>query len=136
MAKHAPRSLEALLRLRSIRDGARGRAQEILQTIELGLARDPAEYAAAAPPPDLPAAASATVELFRVLLKAISAEQNIAPRLLASTQDLEQLARFDEPDIPALRGWRRELFGEKALALKSGKLALGLDKNEINLVRL
>ncbi|HZV21775.1 MAG TPA: ribonuclease D, partial [Hyphomicrobiales bacterium] len=74
--------------------------------------------------------------LLRVLLKAVSAQQNIAPRLLASSDDLEKLAQFDEPDIPALKGWRRQLFGEKALGLKSGSLALGIKNNEIELFRL
>ena len=44
---------------------------------------------------------------------------------------LEKLAQFDEPDIPALKGWRRQLFGEKALALRSGKLALGIKNKEV-----
>jgi ribonuclease D len=56
---------------------------------------------------------------------------NIAPRLLASGEDLEKLAQFDEPDVPALRGWRRQLFGEKALALRDGKLTLGIKDKEV-----
>jgi ribonuclease D len=50
---------------------------------------------------------------------------------LASGDDLEKLAQFDEPDIAALRGWRRQLFGEKALALRSGQLALGIKNKEV-----
>ena len=56
---------------------------------------------------------------------------NVAPKLLASSDDLEKLAQYDEPDIPALKGWRREFFGEKALDLKNGKLALGIKNREI-----
>lgn len=70
------------------------------------------------------------------LLKAVSAELNIAPKLLASSEDLEKLAQQEEPDIPALKGWRRQLFGEKALALKTGTLALGIKNKEISLFQL
>ncbi len=84
----------------------------------------------------MPASTSAAVELLRVLLKAVSADLNIAPKLLASTEDLEKLAQFDEADVPALKGWRRQFFGEKALALKSGKLALGIKKREISVFEL
>jgi ribonuclease D len=61
----------------------------------------------------------------------VSAELNVAPRLLATSEDLEKLAQFDEPDVAALKGWRRQLFGEKALALRSGKLALGIKNKEV-----
>ncbi len=131
VAKHAPRSLDALSRLRAVRDVVKARGNAILGAVEAALARDPAEVAGASAHIDLPASASATVELLRVLLKAVSAELNIAPKLLANGDDLEKLAQNDEPDIAALRGWRRQLFGEKALALKAGTLALGIKNNEV-----
>ena len=130
VAKHAPRSLDALSRLRAVRDTVKARGGAILAAwrrrsrATLPKSRWPAHV-------DLPASASATVELLRVLLKAAAAELNIAPKLLASGDDLEKLAQFDEPDIPALRGWRRQFFGEKALALKAGALALGIKNNEV-----
>ncbi len=136
IAKHAPRSLDALSRLRAVRDSVKGRGPAILRAVEAALARDPADISGADAHADLPASASAAVELFRVLLKAVSAELNIAPKLLASSDDLEKLARYDNPDIPALKGWRRQLFGEKALALKSGALALGIENNEIKVFPL
>jgi ribonuclease D len=136
VAKHAPRSLDALSRLRAVRDNVKARGDGILRAVEAALARDPSDVGGADAHADLPASASATVELFRVLLKAVSAELNIAPKLLASADDLEKLAQFDEPEIPALRGWRRQLFGEKAIALKSGTLALGIKNKEINLFPL
>ena len=124
IAKHAPRSLDTLSRLRSVREVLKSRGNDILRAVEAALSRDPTDVAGAVAHTDLPASASAAVELLRVLLKAVSAELNIAPRLLASADDLEKLAQFDEPDISALRGWRRQLFGEKALALKSGNSRL------------
>jgi ribonuclease D len=131
LAKHAPRSLDTLSRLRSVREVLKSRGDDILLAVEAALARDPSDVAGAIAHTDLPASASAAVELLRVLLKAVSAELNVAPRLLASVEDLEKLAQFDEPDIPALRGWRRQLFGDKALALRSGKLALGIKNKEV-----
>jgi ribonuclease D len=131
IAKHAPRSLDTLSRLRSVREVLKARGSAIIDGVETALARDPSEVAVAAAHIDVPASASATVELLRVLLKAVSAELNIAPKLLASSEDLEKLAQSDEPDVPALHGWRRQLFGEKALALKSGALALGVKNNEV-----
>ncbi len=136
IAKHAPRSLDALSRLRTVRESVKGRGEAILRCVAAALARDPAEIAVTEAHQELPAAASATVELLRVLLKAVSAELNIAPKLLASGDDLEKLAQYDKPDIPALKGWRRQLFGEKALALKSGRLALGIKNKEIAVIPL
>jgi ribonuclease D len=135
IAKHAPRSLEALKRLRSVREIANARGEDILRAVAAASERE-RTGADLETPMDLPASASATVELLKVLLKAVSAELDVAPRLLASAEDLEKLAQFDEPDIPALRGWRRKYFGEKAMALKSGSLALGLQANEVKLIRL
>jgi ribonuclease D len=136
IAKHAPRSMDALSRLRAVRESLKGRGEGILRAIETALARDPASLDGAGAHVDLPASTAAAVELLRVLLKAVSADLNIAPKLLASSEDLERLAQFDDADIPALKGWRRQLFGEKALALKHGGVALGLKNKEVSLFKL
>jgi ribonuclease D len=136
IAKHAPRSIEALSRLRSVRDVVKARGEAILSAIEAASAREAATPASTHAHADLSASASATVELLRVLLKAVSADLNVAPRLLASAEDLEKIAQFDDVDIPALKGWRLHYFGEKAMALKSGTLALGIKNNEVKLFPL
>ncbi len=136
IAKHAPRSIEALMRLRTVRDSVKGRGEAILHCVSAALARDVSGIVVSEAHNELPASTSATVELLRVLLKAVSAELNIAPKLLASSEELEKLAQFDEPDVPALKGWRRKHFGEKALALKTGTLALGIKNQEIRLFEL
>lgn len=74
------------------------------------------------------------VELLRVLLKRQCEAFDVAPKLLASASDLEALALSDEADIPALQGWRREVFGALALRLKHGELALGLDGKRVTIV--
>jgi len=136
IAKHAPRSLEALSRLRTVRESVRARGDAILRCVAAALAHDTADIFIPEAHVELPASASAAVELLRVLLKAVSAELNIAPKLLASSEDLEKLAQYDHADIPALRGWRRQFFGEKALALKAGTLALGIKNKEVRLFPL
>jgi ribonuclease D len=80
-------------------------------------------------------ASPALVALLKVLLNAKSEQHHIAPRLLASSEDIERLASETAPDLPALQGWRAELFGNDALALKAGLVTLGVDGKNIKLVR-
>lgn len=68
----------------------------------------------------------ALTELLKLLLKARCETHDVAQKLLASSDDVEAIALSDDADVPALHGWRRELFGEDALRLKHGKLAIGL----------
>jgi ribonuclease D len=74
------------------------------------------------------------VALLKVLLAAKSEEHNVAPKLLANSDDLDRLATEANPDLAALSGWRREVFGEAALALKAGKLAVGVEGRRIKLI--
>lgn len=71
----------------------------------------------------------AIVELLKLLLKTKSDSHHVAQRLIATSDDVEAIALDDQADVPALHGWRRELFGEDALKLKHGKLAIGLSAN-------
>lgn len=80
--------------------------------------------------------AAALVELLKVLLKAKSDETGVAQRLIASTADLEALASDDAPDVPALHGWRRAVFGEDALRLKAGEIALTATPKGVRIVAL
>ena len=76
-------------------------------------------------------------EMLKVLLKAVSDEANVVPRLIANAADVEKLARGDhDDDIAALKGWRYELFGKKALALLSGKLAWSFQDGQVRLFEL
>jgi ribonuclease D len=61
----------------------------------------------------------------------ISERHHVAAKVIATVDDLERIASDDTADVPALRGWRRELFGEKALALKHGQLALAIEKGRV-----
>jgi len=66
-----------------------------------------------------------------VLLKAAAARHRVAPRLIANSDDLERIASEAEPEVAAMKGWRRQLFGDDALKLKRGELALTLAKGEV-----
>src|SRR5690606_27452942 len=79
-----------------------------------------------------PEGTSAAAELIKVLLKLVAEEEGVAPKVLASSDDIERIAaRGEEADVPAMHGWRREVFGEKALALVRGEVALKFDKRKI-----
>jgi ribonuclease D len=84
----------------------------------------------------LPRGIAPLVDLLKVLLKLRSEEADVASRLVASSADLELLAADDNADIPALHGWRRAMFGEEALALKAGRIALGASGRAITVVPL
>jgi ribonuclease D len=66
-----------------------------------------------------------------VLLRMTSERHGVAAKVIATVDDLDRIAADDEADVPALRGWRRELFGDRALDLKHGKLALAVERNRV-----
>ncbi|MGO9431184.1 ribonuclease D [Rhodoblastus sp.] len=132
VALAAPRSAEALGNLRAFPRGMeRSRAgAEILAAIERGLERDPNTL----PRIDRERRGNgggATVELLKVLLRQVAEKNGVAAKMIATTEDLEALAADDRADIAALKGWRRELFGEKAVQLKHGRLALTVENNRV-----
>ena len=106
------------------------RAGQLVAAVARGLERDPKTLPR---PARLPQSANgmASVELLKVLLRMISERHHVAAKVIATVDDLERIAADDGADVPALHGWRRELFGEKALALKHGKLALAIEKGRV-----
>ena len=133
IANQAPTEPEQLGELRTLSEGfsRSQRAKEIVEAVKRGLARDsktlPPLPQNQPPPPE----ATATIELLKVMLKAAAARHRVAPRLIADSEDLERIAVEERPDVAALRGWRRELFGEDALRLKAGEIALGISDGEV-----
>jgi len=135
IAVQAPTSAEKLAHLRSLPKGfERSRwGEAIVAAVVRGLARDPKTL----PRPvraQSAANGAAVVELLKVLLRLVSERHHVAAKVIATVDDLERIAADDTADVPALTGWRRELFGEKALALKHGKLALAMEKGRIAVV--
>jgi ribonuclease D len=127
-----PTTTERLAALRSLPKGfERSKwGEAIVGAIKRGLERDPRTL----PPIDRPKPApngTATVELLKVLLRMTSESHGVAAKVIATVDDLDRIAADDAADVPALKGWRRELFGEKALALKHGRLALSVQKGRV-----
>jgi ribonuclease D len=132
IATHAPTSMEKLASLRSLPRGfERSKwGSEIIEAVKRGVARDPAHL----PKLERPRQGvngSATVELLKVLLRMVSEQNGVAAKVIATVEDLERIAVDDRADVPALHGWRREMFGEQAIALKRGRLALAVDKGKV-----
>jgi ribonuclease D len=69
--------------------------------------------------------------LLKVLLRQVSEKHGVAAKMIATVDDLEAIAGDDKADVAALRGWRREIFGVKALELKRGKLALTVERGRV-----
>jgi len=139
VATQAPTDADALDRLRSVPKGFSGSrfGPDLVAAVREAL-QDPEAYAPVIeraktqPSP----AAGAVVELLKVLLKARAEEAGVASKLIATVADLEQIANDDEAPTSALRGWRREAFGEDALKLKRGELALVLDGARVRVVEV
>jgi len=132
IATHAPTTIEKLAHLRSIPKGfERSKwGADIIDAVKRGLARDPNTL------PKLERARnnaniSATVELLKVLLRMTAEKHSVAAKVIATVDELEDIAADDHADVPALHGWRRDLFGEQALALKHGKLALAVERGRV-----
>jgi ribonuclease D len=83
---------------------------------------------------DGPRPSPGLVSLLKVLLAAACEQHDVAPKLVANSEDIDRLASEDEPDVPALSGWRRDVFGAAALQLKQGKIALTTDGRGVKLL--
>lgn len=138
LAEQKPRRAEQFDRLRAVPKGFGGSrgGQELAGLIDAAL-QDPAAHA---PEVERSApgsgASGPTIELLKVLLRFEADQNDLAPRLLASGADLEAIAASDDAEVPALRGWRREVFGERALALKHGRIALTLKRGKVEIVEV
>ena len=139
IATQAPTDAAAMDSLRAVPKGFSGSrfGPDLLDVVRMAL-KNPEAYApvversrqSASP------AAGAVVELLKVLLKARAEEAGVASKLIATVSDLEQIANDDAAETPALKGWRREAFGEDALRVKRGELALVLDGARVRVVEV
>lgn len=135
LARLQPKDAKALARARSIPSGfERSRSGvAILDAIKEG-ADLPKEALPQVDKPEREKAPADVVELLKVLLKRQCETFHVAPKLIASSADLEAIALDDEADVPALAGWRRDVFGEAALRLKRGEIALKLKGSRVDIV--
>jgi ribonuclease D len=136
IAATAPASADALARVRGVTRGfADGRSGAALLDVLAVARRVPdADLPLPTQPRDSARPSAALVSLLKVLLAAKSEQHHVAPRLVASSDDIDRLALEETPDIAGLHGWRREVFGNDALLLKQGRIALGVDGRRIKLI--
>jgi ribonuclease D len=125
VATQAPQTMDEMEGLRALPRGfAASRAgAELLEAVKLGMSLP----ASALPDVDRPApppSSGPVSELLRVLLKIRCEEFGVAQKLVASSADLDLIAVDDNAQVPAMDGWRREIFGEPALELKRGRIAI------------
>jgi ribonuclease D len=138
IASHPPDSAENLERIRMIPKGFAGSrmGKTLMDAIALG--RD-------APPPDgiqqerprrKREPSQAAIDLLKTLLRLRAEDAHVAPRLIANADDIESLAAFEDDHVDALHGWRAEVFGNDALALRKGELGIALSKGKAVVVKL
>ena len=127
IAHHTPKTADELARTRGLArkfaESATG--SEVLAAVARGLAVPEAEWPESDARREIPRGVGAVADLLKVVLKLKSEEADVAQRLLASSDEVELIAADGEDaDVPALHGWRRQVFGEAALKVRSGELAL------------
>ena len=132
ISTHAPTTIEKLGNLRSLPKGFdRSKwGTEIVAAVQRGLTRDLSTLPRLEKPRNNSNGA-AIVELLKVLLRMTSERHAVASKVIATVDDLEQIAADDNADVAALHGWRREMFGEAALSLKHGRLALAIERGRV-----
>ena len=131
IAIQVPQTTEAMHQLRLLPRGSADSSigKGILAAIKDALSWDPATL----PSPkgrgdDMSPSQEAAAEVLKLALKIVSENAGVAPKLLASSADIDAIAISDAADVPAMQGWRRTVFGDVAIALKSGKATIGLEK--------
>ncbi len=135
ISTHPTRSTGDIARLRGVPRGFdRGPyAKSLIEAVASGLERKFDTLPEIRNKNHLPNGLGPTVELLKVALKICCEEHNVAQKLIATVSDLEQIAADDKADVKALKGWRRELFGDNALKLKHGKLMIGIANGKAKL---
>ena len=136
IAAIAPADADALSRARGISRGfAEGKTGvSLLEVVAASLALPEAGLPPLGRPRDAIKPSAALVQLLKVLLAARCEEHAVAPKLVASSDDIDRIASEDATDVPALHGWRRIVFGDDAIALRDGRVALGVDGRRIRLI--
>lgn len=137
LASTRPQSMEELGRSRLLlREGRKPEiAEGILAAVKAGLEARPDDLPKVEQPQDQPQGNGALADLLRVLLKAKAESLGVAPRLIASSAELDAIAAGGR-EVEPLQGWRREVFGDDAMRLCKGEVALSAKGNEVRIVRL
>ncbi|MCR4377190.1 MAG: ribonuclease D [Rhodospirillales bacterium] len=137
IAHHAPKTPIELERTRGLGERlAQGpQGQEILKAIERGLAVPDAQLPKAEERDDLPSGIGPVSDLLKVFLKMICEETGVAQKLIASASDIDNIAAYGaKAEVPAMEGWRYEMFGQAAVKLRSGEMGLAIKNKKVVLL--
>lgn len=133
LAAQTPENVDQLKKIRGLSadmaNGSMGKA--LLEVIAKASASDRATWPKPPERKTTTPQVSATIDILKMLLKIQAAEHGVASKLIATGEEIEAIAMEDRPDVPPLKGWRFEVFGREALALKDGKIAIGLKGGRI-----
>ena len=135
LARLQPNSPKNLARARSIPSGFErsSAGSAIIDAVKAGLSM-PADRLPRISRKERPKPPADVTELLKVLLKRQCEKYDVAPKLIANASDLDEIALDDNADVPAMKGWRRDVFGEIALKLKRGEIALRLKGQSVEIV--
>ena len=138
IAAHPPENAEGLERIRAVPKGfaASKVGKGLLEAIEKGKHAPPPEGIEPHRPHRKHEPSQATIDLLKTLLRLKAEEIGVAPRLIADSEDIEKLAALEDDGVAALHGWRAEVFGHDALALRKGNLAIALEGGQAVVVEL
>ena len=138
IAAHPPDDAAALEHIRAVPKGfaASRHGKALLDAIAAGRTAPPPEGVEPERPRRKHEPTQSAIDLLKTLLRLRAEEARVAPRLIANADDIEKLAAFEDSGVSALQGWRAEVFGNDAGALRDGKLAIALKKGEAVVVSL
>ncbi|MBS0276731.1 MAG: HRDC domain-containing protein, partial [Proteobacteria bacterium] len=137
IAAHPPETAEGLERIRAIPKGfANSRmGKTLMEAIEKGRTAPPPEGIETDKPRRKREPSQAAVDLLKTLLRLRAEYAQVAPRLIANADDIESLAAHEDDGVAALHGWRAEIFGNDAKALRDGQLAIALRNGKAVVVK-
>ena len=138
IAQQRPANPDALGRLRAVPRGFERshHAKSLLEVVNTALQTPKDDLWPVPRPTRSPEGSGAATEMLKVLLKLTVEKHGVAAKVIATVDDLEKIAANDDADVAALKGWRRDMFGDYALKLKNGQLALGFKNRKISLIEL
>lgn len=137
IAHHAPTTAADLGRTRGLseRVAAGPQGADILKAVERGLAVPEADLPKAPKVQELPSGIAPVADLLKVFLKMICEETGVAQKLIANAADIDLIAAYgDKAEVPAMEGWRFDMFGQAALKLRSGELGLAIKNHKVVLL--
>lgn len=138
IAANAPQTINELQRIRGMPKGiATGhQGKQIIKTIAQALASDKDSWPVVKKTKAPPQWVAPMADMLKVLLKYYATQENVASRVIASNADIEAIAQYDKPNVPAMKGWRYDIFGQYAQQLKQGNIAITADKSGIKIIPL